>query len=62
MQKKPQKTDSTLEDAVELAAELNKSGVSLSDAAKESARVTGFKKGDIYKELLSRQNDIQGEE
>lgn len=59
---KPQKTDSTLEDAVELAAELNRSGVSLSDAAKESARVTGFKKGDIYKELLSRQNDIKGEE
>ena len=60
---KPQKTgSSTIEEAVELAVELNASGISLSDAAKESAKVTGFKKGDIYKELLSRQSDIQGEE
>lgn len=52
---KPAKTDSTLEDAVELASKLVSSGNSLSDAAKESASVTGFKKGEIYKKLLELQ-------
>ncbi len=52
---KPAKTDSTLEEAVELAFELVESGNSMSDAAKEIARVTGFKKGEIYKKLIELQ-------
>lgn len=47
-------SDSTLEDAVRTACELADTGLSLSDAAKESAKLTGFKKGDIYKQLLSK--------
>ena len=47
-------SDSTLEDAVRTARELADTGLSLSDAAKESAKLTGFKKGDIYKQLLSK--------
>ena len=42
----------TLEDAVELAREKMAQGCSASDAAKEAAKETGLKKGDIYK-LLS---------
>lgn len=42
----------TLDAAVRLADGLMDSGMSLSSAAKESAAVTGFKKGDIYKLLL----------
>ncbi len=53
---KPAVQDGTLEDAVRLAADLCASGASSSDAAKESARLTGFKKGDIYKELLAIQD------
>ena len=49
----PERSDSTLDDAVATAKELAKTGLSPSDAAKESARLTGFKKGDIYKRLLS---------
>lgn len=55
----PEKKDSTLEEAVALAKELCKTGISPSDAAKESAKLTGYKKGDIYKELLSLQNRDQ---
>ncbi len=44
---------STLEEAVAIAQELIDTGLSVSDAAKESAKLTGFKKGDIYKNLLS---------
>lgn len=42
----------TLEDAVKIAEEWLKKGESPSFAAKEAARVTGIKKGDIYKQLL----------
>ena len=42
----------SLEDAVELAREKMAQGVSASDAAKEAAKETGLKKGDIYR-LLS---------
>lgn len=42
----------TLEDAVKIAKELTQKGESASFAAKESAKITGLKKGDIYKELL----------
>lgn len=41
-----------LEDAVELAREKMAQGVSASDAAKDAAKETGLKKGDIYR-LLS---------
>ncbi len=47
------KQDDTLEGAVTLAMELMENGFSPSDAAKESARMTGFKKGEIYKQLLN---------
>ena len=44
--------DATLEDAIKTARELMNGGMSASEAAKESAKLTGFKKGDIYKGLL----------
>lgn len=50
----PQTAETTLEEAVTTAEELAASGFSLSEAAKESARLTGFKKGDIYKRLLDK--------
>lgn len=49
-----EKREYSIEEAVELAAELMQTGISSSDASKESAKITGFKKGDIYKELLSK--------
>ncbi len=42
----------TLEYAVDLAKELAEKGMSLSESAKEAAKLTGFKKGDIYKQLI----------
>ena len=42
----------TLEYAVSLARELSQKGMSLSESAKEAAKLTGFKKGDIYKQLI----------
>lgn len=42
----------TLEQAVELARQSIESGMSVSDAAKQTARLTGFKKGNIYKSLI----------
>ncbi len=44
--------DSTLDDAINTARELMETGMSASEAARESAKITGFKKGDIYKGLL----------
>ena len=49
----PVKTESTLEGAVELAMELMSTGISPSEAAKESAKLTGIKKGEIYKSILT---------
>lgn len=46
----------TLEDAVSLALELIKKGEKSADAAKEAARLSGFKKGEIYKAVLEIQN------
>lgn len=43
----------TLEDAVEIAKQLVTDGQSTSTAAKEAANITGIKKGEIYKSLLS---------
>lgn len=42
----------TLEQAVELAKKLIDNGSKLNEAAKEAAAVTGFKKNEIYKELI----------
>lgn len=42
----------TFEDAVELAKKSAENGLSLSDAAKQAAKISGFKKGDIYKKLI----------
>lgn len=42
----------TLKEAVALAEKLMTEGQKTSDAAKQAASVTGFKKNDIYKELM----------
>ncbi len=44
----------TLEEAVLIAEKLVKEGNSTSFAAKEAANITGLKKGDIYKSLLTK--------
>lgn len=49
-----QEQEVTLEYAVTLAKELSEKGMSLSESAKEAAKLTGFKKGDIYKELIEK--------
>ena len=51
----PKPTEFTLEDAVTLAREYAEGGQSASEAAKQSAAETGFKKGDIYKALLQKE-------
>ena len=43
----------TLEDAVKIAASLMEKGEGASVSAKEAAKITGIKKGDIYKEILN---------
>ena len=45
----------TLEEAVELARSLGAGGLSASEAAKEAAQETGFKKGEIYRRLMERE-------
>ena len=42
----------TLEDAVNLAKQSVENGMSVSEAAKQAAKVSGYKKGDIYKQLI----------
>ena len=42
----------TLEDAVAMAQDLVRSGVSKNDASKEAAKATGLKKSEIYRELF----------
>ncbi len=42
----------TLEYAVELAKKSVESGLSTSEAAKQAAKISGFRKGEIYKNLL----------
>ncbi len=42
----------TLEIAIELAKKSVEGGMSVSEAAKNAARLTGFKKGEIYKNLI----------
>lgn len=52
----PQKeqTQFTLEDGVAIAKDLMENGLSASDAAKQAAAETGFKKGEIYKAILQQ--------
>lgn len=49
-----QEQPSSIEEAAELAGKLTEKGISLSEAAKEAAKITGFKKGEIYKILISK--------
>lgn len=42
----------TFEDAVVMAKNSVKNGLSVSEAAKQAAKLSGFKKGDIYKKLI----------
>ncbi len=42
----------TLEAAFELAKKSVENGLSVSDAAKQAAKISGYKKGDIYKMLI----------
>lgn len=51
----PAREIGTLEDAAELAAGYLEDGLSASEAAKQAAADTGLKKGDIYRELLKRE-------
>lgn len=50
--KSDDKDEYTLEQAVELARRLIEGGSRVNDAAREAAAVTGFKKNEIYKELV----------
>ena len=43
----------SLEEAINLAKKLMQDGFSASAAAKEAATITGIKKSDIYKQMLS---------
>ena len=47
-----QKVTYSLNDAVKIAKDLIEEGNSTSNAAKQAAEITGFKKGEIYKELI----------
>ncbi len=42
----------TLEDAVEMAKKSVENGLSVSEAAKQAAKLSGYKKGEIYKLLI----------
>ncbi len=48
----PKQKEVSLENAVSLAKKLVESGMAINDAAKETAKETKLKKGDIYKALL----------
>ena len=50
--KEEEKTEYTLEDAVELAKKMVAEGTKATQAAKDAAAVTGLRKNDIYKELI----------
>ena len=47
-----EETELTFEEAVERVKALRESGVSVSDAAKQVAKETGYKKGDLYRTAL----------
>ena len=46
-----EKEEITMDSALEIAAELIERGMSVNEAAKQTAKQTGFKKSDIYKSL-----------
>lgn len=46
----------TAEEAAQIAYEKVKSGISAAEAAKEAAKLTGIKKGEIYKKLISKED------
>lgn len=50
--KQAEQQEFTLEDAVETARKLIENGEKATEAAKQAAAVTGFKKNEIYRELL----------
>ncbi len=50
--KQAEQQEFTLEDAVETARKLIEKGEKATEAAKQAAAVTGFKKNEIYRELL----------
>lgn len=54
---KPAQDTVTLDEAVETARRRMEGGQSASDAARQTARETGLKKGDIYKALLEAPED-----
>ncbi len=51
--KPAEEKEMTLEEAVQMAKAAMENGSSASDAAKEAARLSGFKKGEIYKSLMA---------
>lgn len=53
----PKQEKISLDEAVQLAKKLVKSGLAVNEAAKETAKETKLKKGDIYKALLGEKND-----
>lgn len=53
----PKQEKITLEEAVKLAQKLVESGLAVNEAAKEIAKETKLKKGDIYRALLGEKND-----
>lgn len=57
----PAREAATLEDAAALARGWMESGQSASDAARQAARETGMKKGDIYKALLAADAEKPGD-
>ncbi len=56
--KDKEKEEYTLSDAVAIARRLLEGGASVSSAAKEAAAVTNLKKGDIYKLLIEKEDNI----
>ena len=52
----PARTELSFEDAVELVRARVRGGEPITSAAKELAKETGYKKGDLYKAALSQEN------
>ena len=52
----PEKTSLTLEEAAAQVKALRESGISVSDAAKQVAKQTGYKKGELYRLALEDEN------
>ena len=52
----PEKTSLTPEEAAAQVKALRESGISVSDAAKQVAKQTGYKKGELYRLALEDEN------